>query len=70
MIPGNLALQKKTKQNSNLNTYSSETVVNGNLEDHFQTEEKANQWLVVDLEREYNVITIELYNTFVDGKCL
>ena len=69
LITGNLALSKKTKQSSNPNTYSSDTVVNGNLDDHFQTEEKANQWLVVDLERDYNVTTIELYNTFVDGKC-
>ena len=43
--------------------------MNGNLEDDFQTEKKANQWLMVDLEREYNVTTVELYNTFVDGKC-
>ena len=75
LITGNLALNMKTKQSSyydgnNPSTYSSENVVNDDLNDHFQTEEKVNQWWMVDLEREYNVITIELYNTLVDGKCL
>ena len=75
LITGNLALNKKTKQSSyydgsNPNVYSTENVVNGDLYDHFQTEEKVNQWFMVDLEIEYNVTTIELYNTFVDGKCL
>ena len=66
-ITGNIALGKTATQSSYYNNdpsaYPAGNAVNGKLDDFSHTlSETTNQWWMVDLEKPYDVTTIELYN--------
>ena len=66
----NLALGKTAKQssyyNNNRTAYPAGNAVNGKLNERYDfshtLSETTNQWWMVDLEKPYDVTTIELYN--------
>ena len=67
LIVDNLALGKTATQSSdyynNPSAYPASNAVNGKLDDFTHTlTDTTNQWWMVDLEKPYNVTTIELYN--------
>ena len=69
LIAGNLALGKTATQSTDYNNdssaYPASNAVNGIIDDYDFTHTLSgttNQWWMVDLEKPYDVTTIELYN--------